>query len=103
MKKMMKKIMFGSILLGAAMLLTSCRVNWFGDTFDVPWYCVAIPVAVIFVISYFFLMSFTYVCPHCQTEFRAKPYQLFVTVHWNRARLAKCPKCGKLSFCRVKR
>ena len=99
----MKRVFSMSILLIVMLSLTSCTVNWFGDTLDVPWYYVAIPVAVIFVAGYFILMSRTYICPHCEKEFKAKPYQLYVTVHMNRKRLAKCPHCGKKSFCRVKR
>lgn len=99
----MKKIGFCLLLLSVALSLASCTVNWFGDTAEVPWYGVAIPVAVVFVAGYFILMSKTYVCPHCKTEFKAKPYQLSVTVHMGGKRLAKCPNCQKRSFCEVKR
>ena len=99
----MKKVVLFSVLLAAVLSLTSCTVNWFGDTLDVPWYYVAIPVALIFILGYFILMSRTYICPHCGTEFKAKPYQLYVTVHFNGKRIAKCPRCGKKGFCKVKR
>lgn len=99
----MKKIGFCLLLLSVALSLASCTVNWFGDTAEVPWYWVAIPVAVVFAAGYFILMSKTYVCPHCKTEFKAKPYQLSVTVHMGGKRLAKCPNCQKRSFCEVKR
>lgn len=99
----MKKAFFFSILMTVTLCLTSCQVNWFGDTLDVPWYYIAIPVAIIFIAGYFILMSKTFICPHCGKEFKAKPYQLYVTVHMNRKRLAKCPRCNKMSFCRVKR
>ena len=99
----MKKSFFISILWMAAMLMTSCKVNWFGETVDAPWYYVAIPVLLIFVIGYIILMSKTYVCPHCKTEFKAKPYQLYVTVHFCGKRLAKCPNCNKKDFCEVKK
>ena len=99
----MKKVLLLLISLIVALSLTSCAVNWFGGTREVPWYYVAIPVAVIFIAGYFILMSKTYVCPDCNTEFKAKPYQLYVTVHCGRKRLAKCPKCGRKGFCKVKR
>ena len=99
----MKKVLLLLISLIVALSLTSCTVNWFGGTREVPWYYVAIPVAVIFIAGYFILMSKTYVCPDCNTEFKAKPYQLYVTVHCGRKRLAKCPKCGRKGFCKVKR
>ena len=99
----MKKVLLLLISLIVVLSLTSCTVNWFGGTREVPWYYVAIPVAVIFILGYFILMSKTYVCPDCGAEFKAKPYQLYVTVHCGRKRLAKCPKCGRKGFCKVKR
>ena len=99
----MKKLFLSTLLLIGAFSLTSCTVNWFGKTADVPWYCVAIPVAVIFVLGYLILMSNTYVCPHCKTEFKAKPHQLYVTIHFGGKRLAKCPNCKKMSYCHVKK
>lgn len=99
----MKKAFSFSLLLAAALSLSSCTVNWFGGKVDVPWYCVAIPVAIIFILGYVRLMSLTFVCPHCKTEFKPKPHQLYVTVHMNRKRLAKCPNCGKKSFCVIKK
>ena len=99
----MKKTFFFSILITVTLCLTSCKVNWFGDTLDVPWYYIAVPVAIIFIAGYFILMSKTFICSHCDKEFKAKPYQLYVTVHMNRKRLARCPHCGKKSFCKVKR
>ena len=60
-------------------------------------------ILLIAVCGYFILMANRYVCPHCGTEFKAKPYDLSVTVHMMGKRLAKCPHCGKRSFCRIKR
>lgn len=99
----MKKVLLLLIPLIMVLSLTSCTVNWFGGTREVPWYYVAIPVAVIFVLSYVALMSLTYICPDCNTEFKAKPYQLYVTVHFGNKRIAKCPKCGRKGFCKIKR
>ena len=99
----MKKAFSFLALWTITVSLSSCKVNWFGDTLDVPWYYVAIPVLLIAVFGYVILMSKTYICPHCQTEFKAKPHQLYVTVHMGRKRIAKCPKCGRKGFCEVKR
>ena len=99
----MKKVLFCLSILSLSLPLCSCKVNLINTTADVPWYYVAIPVAVIFVLGYFILMSKTYICPRCDKEFKAKPYQLYVTVHMNRKRLAKCPHCGGKGFCKVKR
>ena len=77
----MKKLWLFGVLVALMLSLTSCRVNWFGSTLDVPWYYVAIPVLLVFVVAYVILMKQTYICPHCGTEFKAKPHQLYVTVH----------------------
>ena len=98
---MKKAFLFLTLLMSLA--LSSCTVNWFGETRDVPWYYIAVPIAVILVVGYIILMSKTYVCPHCETEFKAKPHHLFVTLHMGGKRLAKCPNCKKISYCRVKR
>ena len=99
----MKKVFLFSFVIAVTLFLSSCTVNWFGGTVDVPWYYVAIPVLLIAICGYFILMSKTYICPHCRTEFKAKPYQLYVTVHMSGKRLAKCPNCKKKSFCNIKK
>ena len=99
----MKKVFLFSAILATALSLSSCTVNWFGDTVEVPWYFIAIPVSLIAVVGYIILMSKTYVCPHCKTEFKAKPYQLYVTIHMCGKRVAKCPKCGRKGFCKIKK
>ena len=99
----MKKALLFFVILIMVLSLSSCTVNWFGGTRDVPWYCIAIPVVLIFVSAYVILMSKTYICPNCKTEFKAKPYQLYVTIHMGGKRLAKCPNCGRTGYCKVKR
>ena len=44
---MTKKLFWLGSLLGGMLLFTSCKVNWFGDTLDVPWYYIAIPILLI--------------------------------------------------------
>ena len=99
----MKKLFSLLILPTTAVSLSSCTINWFGDTMDVPWYYVVIPVVLIAVCGYFILMSKTYICPDCETEFKAKPYHLFVTLHMGGKRMAKCPKCGRMGYCKIKK
>ena len=101
--KYAKKAILLLILTVVLLSLASCTVNWFGETRDVPWYYIAIPVSLITVCGYYILMSRTYICPHCHREFKVKPYQLSVMVHMNRQRLAKCPHCGRKNFCKSKR
>ena len=99
----MRKLCLCILALAVTLSLTACTVNWFGGTVDVPWYYVAIPVLLIAICGYSILMSKTYICPHCKTEFKAKPYQLYVTIHMGGKRLAKCPNCQKKSFCNIKK
>lgn len=98
----MKKLI-SVFIICSTLLLCSCRVNWFTTTVDVPWYVVAIPVTVIFVVAYLILMNTTFVCPNCNTEFKPKWYQLSVCVHFGNKRLAKCPNCGRKGFCKHKK
>ncbi len=99
----MKKILLLPAVFCLAISLCSCNVNWFRETVDVPWYAIAIPVAILAVVGYIILMNMTFVCPHCGAEFKPKWYQLSVCFHINRSRLAKCPRCGKTSFCERKK
>ena len=97
----MKKALFFIVILAVTLSLSSCTVNWFGDTMDVPWYFIAIPVFLVSVFGYMILMSKVYICPHCKAEFKAKPYQLYVAVHLCGKRVAKCPRCGRKGFCEI--
>ena len=103
----MKKATTLLLTLCAALSLCSCKVNWFTTTIDVPWYVmmltVVLPVAIALIISYRVLMSRTYICPECKTEFSPKWYQLSVAVHFMGKRLATCPHCGRRGFCHSKR
>ena len=99
----MKKVFLIFLILTIALSLSSCTVNWFGETYEVPWYFIAIPVVLIAVFAYFILMNMTFICPYCGTEFKPKWYQLSVSVHMNGKRLAKCPSCERQSFCERKR
>lgn len=99
----MKKLSL--ILLCALLPLTfsSCTVNLIGKTVEVPWYVLAIALAIVFVLVYMRLLSQTYICPHCNEEFKAKWYQFSVSLHYMDKRMLKCPKCKKRSFCKIKR
>ena len=62
----MKKVFLSSLLIVSTLMLASCQVNWFGSHFDVPWYFIAVPVVVLFVVLYVIMISKTYVCPKCK-------------------------------------
>ena len=99
----MRKIILSILLAMSALSLCSCKVNWFGESFDAPWYVIAIVIAVIAVIVYVPIISSTYVCPKCNTEIKPKWYQLSVCIHMNGERLVKCPHCGRKGFCKRKK
>ena len=94
----MKKILLILLIPALLVCLTACEINWFGETIDVPWYYVAIPVAIISVAGYFILMSSTFICPNCKTEFKPKPHQLYVALHCGNKRFAKCPNCKRRGY-----
>lgn len=95
----MKKLLSILLIISYAMVLASCKVNWFGAQYDVEWYVIALPVTAIFVCGYILLMRTTFICPRCGTHFRPKWYQLQVTIHFNHKRYAKCPACNFKGFC----
>ena len=99
----MKKILFFLTMLLTALALSSCQVNWFGETKEVHFLVVLIPIVIVCVLGYFLIMRATYVCPHCGTEFRPRWYQLSFLFHMGRRRLGKCPVCGKSGYCSRKR
>ena len=99
----MKKLFLFSVLLSSALFFTSCKVNWFDRAIDVPWYYIAIPVALLCIFGYKILMSKTYICPYCKTEFKAKPHQLYVAFHMGGKRYAKCPNCKRKGFFEIKK
>ena len=98
----MKKILLSLILFCSTTILCSCKINWFTTTIDVPWYFIAIPITVIFISLYLAIISKTYTCPECKTEFKPKWYQISVCIHYNDKRVVKCPNCGRKGFCKKK-
>ena len=99
----MRKLCLCILALTLALSLTACTANWFGDTVDTPWYTIVFSIVLIVLCACALVMSRTFVCPRCNTEFKPKPYQLYTTIHINRKRLGKCPNCKKIHFCETKR
>ena len=87
--------------------LTSCTVNWFDRTYEVPWWVIVIPSALIVVISLWLagkhIASQEYICPECGKKFYPKWHQAAFSVHMNDDRVLKCPHCGKKGFCHLSR
>jgi DNA-directed RNA polymerase subunit RPC12/RpoP len=105
---MNKKLWISGVLLsGLACLLSSCTVNWFDKQYDVAWWAIAVPVALLAVILFVAArLSFTgktYVCPACSREFSPPWWKIPLAVHINSDRVLKCPHCGARSFCRLVR
>lgn len=96
----MKKIFILSDLIVLTLTLSGCTVNWFDKHYEVPWYVIAIPVIIIFVIAHIHIMSRTYVCPECGTHFKPKWYQISAYFHFMGKRLIKCPSCKKTNYCK---
>lgn len=99
----MKKLLFVTTLLASTLLLSSCKVNWFGSVIDMPWYLVVIPIVLVLVVLYIFMLSETYICPVCKTEIKPKWYHFSIFFHAGSKRVVKCPKCGRKGFCEKKR
>lgn len=98
----MRKLFSVIALLLLMLSLSGCTVNWFDKQYDVPWFAIAIPVAVIFLIAHICIMSGTYVCPECGASFKPKWYQVSAYFHFMGKRLIKCPECKKTSYCKRK-
>ena len=103
----MKNFLLALITICSTLALTSCHVNWFGSSYDVPWYYVVLPTALFIVIvsvaAYWTIFSRTYVCPECKTEIKPKWNDFSICIHMNGKRVAKCPHCGRKGFCAVKK
>ena len=100
----MKKLFPLAALSATALSLSACRVNGFnGQSYDVPWFVIALFILAIFLITYTAMILSHYTCPKCGTVFRPKWYQLSVCLHLNGARFLRCPHCGHKGFCQQKR
>ena len=100
----MKKVLFLAMLLCSVLFLSSCEVHYFGSNYDVPWYIIAIPVAlfsfVVLFTAHISIIKKYYKCPKCGTEFKPKWYTLSSWIHENDKRVMRCPKCGRKGFCK---
>ena len=98
----MKKMLVIPMLVICVLVLSACRVHWFDHYYDVPWYVVAVPIVLIIIISHIYIMSGIYICPKCNTEIKPKWYQIHTYIHYNGERVAKCPKCNRIGYCKRK-
>ena len=99
----MKKLLFILTLLTSMLILSSCKVNLFGSIVDLPWYLVMIFIVLVLAVLYIFMLSETYVCRDCKTEFKPKWNQFSIFFHLNEKQAIKCPNCGKKGSCEKKK
>lgn len=99
MKKLMKYLAL-TIPAVLTLFLTSCKLH-VGDRIiaDVHWWVIAIPTALIFLITHIVLIRTTLRCPKCGEEFEPRWYEFSVWLHMDDKRVARCPKCGRKGFC----
>lgn len=104
-EKMKRIIICISLITLILLTLTSCQVNWFGETKDVEWWVVAIPVVIMIVASLLIgrvtLSDREYDCPECQKTFTPGWKKIMFTVHSGSKRVLKCPHCGRKGFCKL--
>lgn len=103
----MKKLCLSVLLTTLLCNLTACEVHWFNQSYDVPWYVIAVPVALFSVIMFYIggkiISKKTYICPVCYHKFHPSFWVSMVSLHVNSDRYFKCPRCGKKSFCTIAR
>lgn len=103
----MKKAAIVWVMIVLSLLLTSCKVNWFDQQYDVPWWVIAVPIVIISAIVFFALgkhiASRKYVCPKCNKTFYPTWWKAAFSIHVNDDRVFKCPHCGKKGFCSLSR
>ncbi len=58
---------------------------------------IVIAASVLFTVFYY--RKVRYICPECQTTFKARFGEFFFSAHTLRTRRLTCPHCGKKSFC----
>lgn len=98
--KRLRKFLAHALPFALAPFLTSCTLHVNGRIIaDVHWWVIAIPCALIFLITHIVLLRTTLRCPKCGTEFNPRWYELSVWLHIDDRCVARCPKCGRKGFC----
>ena len=100
----MKKCLSALLMILSAYLLTACKVNVFGSSYDVPWYIIGVP-CILFLLACVLtahgsIVRRTYQCPGCGKRFKPKWYEISSWIHLNDERVMRCPKCGRKGFCK---
>ena len=84
-------------------ILSSCAVHIGNAVFDVPWWCIGVPTALVVVLSLYFtgkaVSEREYVCGFCGAHFSPKRRDMGFLLHDNDRYVLKCPHCKKRGFC----
>lgn len=100
-----KRLLISLLLLYTSLFLTSCKVNWFSESYEVPWTFIFIPNAILFIIIMYaagkYISKKTFVCENCYKSFHPKWWKACFSLHVNDDRIFKCPHCGHKGFCHI--
>jgi len=103
----MKKIFILVLVLCIVLTLASCEVHFMGQSYDVEWWVIAAPVAIILILTFIIagciISKNEYICPSCKGAFYPAWWKGAFSVHINSARVFKCPHCGKRGFCKPRK
>ena len=103
----MKKYVFAGFLAGIPFFMTSCRIQWYETSVNVPWWSFVLPMVVILTIVYLTLWIVlgkrlaqkTFVCPDCGQAFHPVWWKAAFSAHMGEAHIFRCPHCGKTNPC----
>ncbi|MBQ9121145.1 MAG: hypothetical protein IJY12_02140 [Clostridia bacterium] len=99
----MKRVFLMLCLALFPLCLTSCRVRWFGQMLEAPWWIVALPVLLFSAVALYLagraVAHTRFVCPHCYKTFHPKPWAAVFSFHVNEAHVLRCPHCGNKDLC----
>ena len=100
----MKRFLAVSVLwVCLSVLLCSCAVQIGGVGYEVPWWVIGVPTAVIVAIAVYAaaksVLEKTYVCGECGKLFMPTGPEIGILLHDNDKCVLKCPHCGKRGFC----
>ncbi len=90
-------------LMFPLMLLVSCNVHFGERQFDVPWWIIFIPAAILLAALWYFygrhLAEMEFVCPKCGKRFHPPWQKAAFAIHYNDDRVFTCPHCHHRGFC----
>lgn len=79
-------------------------IQWFSDTYTVPWYVVWIPILLFVLLAVILtqrhIMAQTFRCPNCGRELHVRALEFSAWLHENDDRVIRCSACGRKGFCR---